>query len=166
MKLVLLISLSTLTIHRNQPLIHRVAAEERVTWTPNRDVDPNNRAHTAPRSQKYWDEHGIERPEYAKNDYEVDAERRAREGDGDSVFIQNLFLSFLLAAVPWIGYTAFMNRADLTRMLCNITGKRGGGHRLGDFRPLGQPASSGSSSRVSDEARSARLARFDATKTD
>lgn len=36
--------------------------------------DPSHPAHTAPRSQQYWDKHGIERPDYAKNDAELAAE--------------------------------------------------------------------------------------------
>ena len=45
-----------------------------MTWTPGKD-DPKNAAHTAPRSQKYWDDHGIERPDYAKTDAEIAQEK-------------------------------------------------------------------------------------------
>jgi hypothetical protein len=34
----------------------------------------SNPAHTAPRSQRYWDEHGIERPDYGKTDAELAVE--------------------------------------------------------------------------------------------
>jgi len=36
--------------------------------------DNSGRAASAPRSQKYWDEHNIQRPDYAKTDAEVWAE--------------------------------------------------------------------------------------------
>lgn len=39
-----------------------------IKWTPG---DNSQEAHTAPKSQKYWDEHGIERPDYAKTDAEL-----------------------------------------------------------------------------------------------
>ena len=42
------------------------------------DEDPEVRAaKNAPRSQRYWDEHNIKRPDYAKTDAEVAAERWA-----------------------------------------------------------------------------------------
>ena len=40
-------------------------------------------AKEAPKSQKYWDENNIQRPDYAKTDAEIAAERRAR-GEPDS----------------------------------------------------------------------------------
>ena len=46
-----------------------------VKWTPAENNNEDNRAATAPRSQKYWDEHGIERPDYAKTDAEIAFER-------------------------------------------------------------------------------------------
>ena len=60
----------------------------KVTWRGNEDVSPEHAdAHNAPRSQRYWDEHGITRPDYAKTDAEIAAERRRRgrgpDGDDD-----------------------------------------------------------------------------------
>lgn len=45
-----------------------------IKWkgTTNGSRDP---AKTAPKSQKYWDENNIERPDYAKTDAEIAAER-------------------------------------------------------------------------------------------
>jgi hypothetical protein len=42
---------------------------------------PKETAATAPRSQKYWDEHNIERPDYAKTDAELAQEKYGRKGD-------------------------------------------------------------------------------------
>lgn len=48
-----------------------------IRWTSN-DGDKNDPAATAPRSQRYWDENGIERPDYAKTDAEIAAEQGKR----------------------------------------------------------------------------------------
>jgi len=41
-----------------------------IKWIPGND-GKNTPAASAPRSQKYWDEHNIERPDYAKTDEEL-----------------------------------------------------------------------------------------------
>ena len=56
----------------------------KVQWQGNDNVSPHHEAaHNAPRSQKYWDEHGIERPEYAMTDAEIIAKRRQQDSSGD-----------------------------------------------------------------------------------
>ena len=103
-----------------------------IKWTPGHK-DPNNAAHTAPRSQKYWDKHGIKRPEYAKTDAEIAKE----SGDGGSG--KWLLLVPLLVAA---GY--------LVHVRMGI-----GGHRLGGRYGLFSP-------RVNEEeSRQARLERFE-----
>ena len=47
-----------------------------IKWTGNSD---KSEAATAPRSQRYWDEHNIERPDYAKTDAEVRSEQIQKE---------------------------------------------------------------------------------------
>jgi hypothetical protein len=105
-----------------------------IKWTPGQE-DPNNAAHTAPRSQKYWDKHGIKRPEYAKTDAEIAKER----GDGGGGSGKWLLLVPLLIAG---GYFVHVR-------MCI------GGHRLGGRHGLFSP-------RVNEEeARQARLERFE-----
>jgi hypothetical protein len=53
---------------------HLLAAATEITWQANDEQD-NDPAKTAPRSQKYWDEHNIQRPDYAKTDTEIWAEK-------------------------------------------------------------------------------------------
>ena len=51
-----------------------LAAATEIKWHANHQTD-HDPAKTAPRSQKYWDEHNIQRPEYGKTDAEAWAER-------------------------------------------------------------------------------------------
>jgi hypothetical protein len=54
-----------------------------ITWHRNNDNhDNSDPAKSAPKSQKYWDEHNIQLPEYAKTDEEVWAEGNRRRGGG------------------------------------------------------------------------------------
>jgi hypothetical protein len=48
-----------------------------IKWTSTQNDDA---AANAPKSQKYWDENNIKRPDYAKTDAEVWAERGGRRG--------------------------------------------------------------------------------------
>jgi hypothetical protein len=102
-----------------------------IKWTPGQN-DPSEAAQTAPKSQKYWDDHGIKRPDYAKTDAEIANERGGDDGSGKWL----LLAPFLVAA----GYLVHV---------------RMGGHRLGGSHAL-------FFHRVSEEeARQARLARFE-----
>jgi hypothetical protein len=76
---------SLLTAHRRRFLFAavyfclvslRTCVATEVKWQAATETagDPSHPAHTAPRSQRYWDKHGIERPDYAKNDAELAAE--------------------------------------------------------------------------------------------
>ena len=47
---------------------HSTATE--IRWIPGDDPNDNDPAKTAPKSQKYWDEHNIPKPDYAKTDLE------------------------------------------------------------------------------------------------
>jgi hypothetical protein len=93
----------------------------KVTWKGNEDVPPEHAdAHNAPRSQRYWDEHGIKRPDYAKTDAEIAAEGRGRGGRRDGgedgggggigiVAIARLGLAFLASSFAVL---AIIARAD------------------------------------------------------
>jgi hypothetical protein len=48
-----------------------------IKWT---STQKDDEAANAPKSQKYWDENNIKRPDYAKTDAEVWAERGGRRG--------------------------------------------------------------------------------------
>lgn len=48
-----------------------------IKWT---STQKDDEAAKAPKSQKYWDEHNIKRPDYAKTDAEVRAERGGGRG--------------------------------------------------------------------------------------
>jgi hypothetical protein len=94
-------------------------------------------AQTAPKSQKYWDDHGIKRPDYAKTDAEIAHEQSG--GGGGCIKWLLLLSPFLVAA----GYFVNIRMGGL------------GGHRVGGSRAL-------FFHRVSEEeARQARLARFE-----
>jgi hypothetical protein len=80
-----ILTLSSSTTHRHRCLFAavffclvslRTCVATEVKWQA-ATGDPSHPAHTAPRSQRYWDKHGIERPDYAKTDAEL-----AGESDG------------------------------------------------------------------------------------
>jgi hypothetical protein len=106
----------------------------KVKWTAASD-NSNDPAATAPRSQKYWDTHGIKRPDYAKTDAELALER----GDPITSFSM-IWVLLVVAAVSWVVYQQYQKRS---------------GERL--------DGSSGLFKRhlTPEEARNARLARFD-----
>ncbi|KAL7512722.1 hypothetical protein ACHAXN_011532 [Cyclotella atomus] len=149
-----------------------------VNWSGNQNVDPKHKsAHDAPRSQKYWDEHGIERPDYAKTDAEISAERRQRGGESSSgwqtwmgTLMIIFYVTFGVAAVSSIGYgtytgdwsvilnnpvTEFIDRS------INRTLEAGGmkGHKLGSISDASQ--STQNSASEEEKRRLARLARFE-----
>ena len=102
-----------------------------ITWTPGQN-DPKDAAQTAPKSQKYWDDHGIKRPDYAKTDAEIAHER----GGSSEKWLLLLVPPFLAAG----GYFIHV---------------RMGGHRLGGSRSIFVHKVS------EEETRQARLARFE-----
>ena len=53
--------------------LNRFASPTEIRWIPGDQSE--NEAAKAPRSQKYWDEHNIALPDYAKTDAEVAKER-------------------------------------------------------------------------------------------
>lgn len=140
-----------------------LAEATNVQWQENNNVSPENKdAHYAPRSQKYWDEHGIKRPDYAKTDAEVAAESG---GSWAGVIVVVSVLSlFLMSGIAWYGFTTgdwdtILNNpacayiANCINRFTETTGIRG--HRLG--------TSTAASKVGNDEEarRTARLARFE-----
>lgn len=143
-------------------------ASTKVQWEGNKNISPEHEAaHNAPRSQKYWDEHNIKRPDYAKTDAEIRAERM-KNGNGSrsgfglfgrfmivSVIISLLAIAYANITGDWdtvlnnpVGSFVY----DSTKRMAEIVGTKG--HKLG--------TSGTTTTKVNDdEARRMRLARFD-----
>ncbi|KAL7541587.1 hypothetical protein ACHAXR_011655 [Thalassiosira sp. AJA248-18] len=152
----------------NRNIAYIFAEATSVQWQGNENVSPEHKAaHDAPRSQKYWDENGIKRPEYAKTDAEIAAERR-QKGDvgGDSgygwiglILIAVVLLLAITYAVVTGDWDTIMNNpagafiANCINWIMEIAGVRG--HKLGTS--INAAAKGGNA----EEARLARLARFD-----
>lgn len=124
---------------------------QHIKFTSNENIQEKHKeAHYAPRSQKYWDEHNIERPDYAKTDAEIMAERGERIGSNKLLSIGLIsalsFLIFLAYAVA-TGNIGMVK--DKWNWLLELIGIRG--HRLGT-----------SKERISEKE--ARLKRFDNPK--
>eukprot|EP00804_Cyclotella_cryptica_P017904 CCRYP_001271-RA/>CCRYP_001271-RA protein AED:0.39 eAED:0.39 QI:0/-1/0/1/-1/1/1/0/198 len=146
-----------------------------VKWSSNENVSPKDRAaHDAPRSQKYWDEHGIERPDYAKTDEEIAAERRQ---NGDSKWqtwlgtsLIAVYVVFGILAISTIAYAVITGdwgviknnqvTAFLDRFITQVM-ESGGmkGQKLGSSAETTQTTTGGVSEE--EKLRIARLARFD-----
>jgi len=109
----------------------------KIKWTPNLDdPDPHDPAKTAPRSQKYWDEHNIVRPDYAKTDAEIAAERRGgKYGDGGGSFSHHPVVAILcialLGAIPVGALWYLRNNNNKNRVSSFAGGGASYGNRLG-----------------------------------
>lgn len=167
--LVLTLTLS-LTPNSNNfasPLIF--AGATNVQWQGNNNIPQEHQdAHNAPRSQKYWDENGIKRPDYGKTDSEIAAERREKKGDGSgggwgNGIIIILSVVMILAILPAVTYAKITGDWDTTlnnpvgacvsnciNCITETVGMRG--HTLG---------STVAKARNDEDARRVRLARFD-----
>eukprot|EP00970_Alexandrium_tamarense_P002239 scaffold323_cov188-Alexandrium_tamarense.AAC.6 len=173
----LLAAVATSSTLMNTPTLQSqiIFAEAKVHWTGNENVKPEHRAaHEAPRSQRYWDENNIKRPEYAKTDAEIAAELRQRKGKGGASnggslktwIINAIFASMILGLIA-ITYANVTGDWETLRNnpirafveLCISKLNSGGisGQRLG----TGATETHGASE---EEQRLARLARFDNPK--
>mmetsp|Transcript_28181 Transcript_28181/g.39644 ORF Transcript_28181/g.39644 Transcript_28181/m.39644 type:complete len:155 (-) Transcript_28181:353-817(-) len=115
-----------------------------VKWTPANNDDKDNRAATAPRSQKYWDEHGIERPDYAKTDAEIAFERGETSSTSKKIFWLGAFLAIVGFAIH-----QFVGPIPLVE----------GGSRLGGNYPWMDRLRPRTN--FEEETRKARLSRFE-----
>jgi len=109
-------------------------AATKVKWTA-ATHDPNDEAATAPRSQRYWDKHNIKRPEYAKTDAEIRAERRENTGADSS---SRIIFFLVLCGLGYAAHHFYYTHSD-------------GGFREGGIR----------TKLTEEEERQARLARFE-----
>lgn len=150
-------------------LIPSSASATQVKWQPNNNIKPENEAaHNAPRSQKYWTENNIKRPDYAKTDAEIAAERRGGSDEGSGGLL-GLFLKasigIILLAIVYARITgdwdSILNNpvgsyiSDCINWILELIGMKG--NRLG--------SSTEELTMSNAEARRlARLARFDNPK--
>jgi len=113
----------------------------KIKWTSasSGNQDP---AKTAPKSQKYWDEHNIERPDYGKTDAEIAAER------GESYSVPPVAIVLVLG----VAYAIYQHN-----------NKNTSGTRLGSAESNGLAFSQGD---AEERARLARLARFEENRVD
>lgn len=129
-----------------------------VKWTPatsggEKGTKTNKEtAATAPRSQRYWDEHGIERPDYAKTDLELLRDRSA--GSSLSVVAWTFLLSLVVFVVV-VMFRSLRHRWSGNRL---GSGEADGSGRM--FMSRGRFAGHFPSPSA-DETRAARLARFE-----
>lgn len=142
--LVLLLTISICLSTLIQPSI-----ATNVKWTGN--TDPNApEAAKVPRSQKYWDENNIERPDYAKTDAEILQEKLVKlNSETDKKTVVLMIVAFLLL---W-GFIVFKY----------VLGGKLGGQKLGSS---GASSGIGTQMSLEEKARQARLARFEAMKID
>jgi hypothetical protein len=129
-----------------------------VKWTGNPD---GPEAARVPRSQKYWDENNIERPDYAKTDAEIRQERRQQNKGSDSLGLNKEtkgYKGFQIAAIIafFLGLWTLIFRTALT------------GNRLGSSSEtdnkkftFGKPSVLGGTENLEEKARLARLAKFE-----
>ena len=150
-------------------LIPSSTSATQVKWQPNNNVKPENQAaHNAPRSQKYWNENNIKRPDYAKTDAEVYAERAENGGSGGGslfgIFLK-VSIGIVLLAIVYARITGDWNSIlnnpvgsyiDCINWLLELIGMKG--NRLGSSSTEEQTMSSIEARRL------ARLARFDSPK--
>jgi len=165
----ILMILVSLFCSSTTPLIPTASATS-IKWTPADDTkqdanggEPN--AATAPKSQRYWDEHGIERPDYAKTDAEVARERAAKykeglvsatETTGGKLIFGAAILALIYAYLVRAGkIVAFWDKGSF-RLGGSSTSSRRGGSGYASFA-----VSSSAAASREEEARNARLARFD-----
>mmetsp|Transcript_36957 Transcript_36957/g.54250 ORF Transcript_36957/g.54250 Transcript_36957/m.54250 type:complete len:186 (+) Transcript_36957:297-854(+) len=142
-----------------------VVSATSVKWIPgNNGNNDNNAAATAPRSQKYWDEHGIERPEYGKSDAEIAAERRAaaKKNGGSTGASNNKKTNMMLiigaTAIGCYIYTVYTKQTGQSGNRLGSSNSNGGVFGDNGVAALGR---FGGGCVDADKARMARLARFE-----
>jgi len=137
------------------------ASATRISWHAAQDPDPSTAADptdakTAPRSQRYWDEHGVVRPDYAKTDEELWAERRAAQS-GDTATIRPWTVALAVGLVG--GMAAGLYALHVVRTTNSSTASK-----LGSGPGGALLVGTGGVS-ADERARLARLAKFESTPT-
>mmetsp|Transcript_681 Transcript_681/g.1100 ORF Transcript_681/g.1100 Transcript_681/m.1100 type:complete len:167 (-) Transcript_681:470-970(-) len=125
-----------------------------VKWTPNTETN-TEAAHTAPRSQKYWDENNIKRPEYGYTDAEI----AARQGKTTTTFASFGWVVVVLVLCCYFVHQ-FMNNNDGASHRLGTNGEDGDNKLLLFLNRFKGESKEVEEARV-EEARKARLARFE-----
>mmetsp|Transcript_27693 Transcript_27693/g.41015 ORF Transcript_27693/g.41015 Transcript_27693/m.41015 type:complete len:179 (-) Transcript_27693:1940-2476(-) len=150
-----------------------------VKWTGNNDPNAPEAA-KVPRSQKYWDDNNIERPDYAKTDAEIYQEKKKdtrsnRSGGTGTEGTGSYDAGTGTSIVLWIGF--FVGMWALIAKFGMKNGLNLGGNRLGSssstsgysqqfMNTFGKKKEERGDSSLEEKARQARLARFESTKDD
>jgi hypothetical protein len=121
-------------------------------------------ARTAPRSQRYWDEHGIERPDYAKTDAELASERRqSSSASGKSPTLTTARGTFLFTGATLLavmgGVLALLVHFKILPMSAT-QGRRLNSRSLSGYVTALLQATSSDTVDEREKARRARLERF------
>lgn len=147
----LLLYVFTMAVAMRSPHNALFVSGQQIKFTSNENIQEKHKeAHYAPRSQKYWDEHNIERPDYAKTDAEIMAERGERIGSNKLLSIGLISAISFLIFIVYAAATGNMGMiTNKWNWLLELIGVRG--HRLGTAKE-----------RISEKE--ARLKRFDNPK--
>jgi hypothetical protein len=147
-----------------------------ITWHANPEDelqgDGKDPAKTAPKSQRYWDEHGIVKPDYAYTDDEIRQRQQQQQGQdttslsmAETVMVAVASCFVLGMAVALYVLHATRNQQSAHRLGGNSEGEEGGLLSLVSAfvswlrTALNDPTETGEQSE--EKARIARLARFD-----
>ena len=134
-----------------------------VKWTGNDNPNAPEAA-KVPRSQKYWDEHNIERPDYAKTDAEL-AQESLGGGKSSKFSKSSNVLRLIIGALfvgSWIGIYQFGMGKKGTKLGSNIGSNISSsqGNNLLNYA-MKMRNQDDHHETMEDKARKARLARFD-----
>ena len=121
-----------------------------IKWQGNHDDTDHDPAKTAPRSQKYWDEHNIQRPDYGKTDAEAWAER---QNEQSSSWWMHPFVGFVIVSFV----VGMMAGLVFLQQMRSIKGERLGGGSGSVIKPWSLDDQA-----LEDKIRLARLERFQA----
>jgi hypothetical protein len=142
-----------------------------IKWTPGdgtaaagdhrRDNGKEN-AKTAPRSQRYWDEHGIERPDYAKTDAELASDRRQSSSVSgkSSTLTRGAFLSTGAMLLAFLGGVLALLIHFKILPISATQGRRLNSPSITDYVAALFQKTSGEALDEREKARRARLERF------
>mmetsp|Transcript_4569 Transcript_4569/g.8811 ORF Transcript_4569/g.8811 Transcript_4569/m.8811 type:complete len:164 (+) Transcript_4569:38-529(+) len=129
-----------------------------VKWTGNQDPNAPEAARV-PRSQKYWDENSIERPDYAKTDAEILLERILSD---DSLSVKKIVLVLILFTALWI----YLIRKYIPGARGQKWGGGVGSSSMSSYYPSNNKYSTALDPRgknLDETARLARLSKFDSS---
>jgi hypothetical protein len=135
----------------------------KIQWIPAKESNTNNiDAAAAPKSQRYWDEHKILRPDYAKTDEELAAEGRIVKTTTTTTTTWIWILLWTLGLAGVIRFLLLRTTKNTFTMDSSSLG-----HRLVDSPPIYSPHRllPNRTTVNIEQCRAARLARFQENQT-